>query len=220
MRSMYPKPLHLMWQFPMLYQQGVQNVLFSWRRIIGWMFNGLCSALIIFFFCTSGMQHQAFNPEGKTVGRDILGATMLSCVVWVVNLQMALSVSYFTMLQVIFIWASIFIWYLFLMIYGAFPASISTNAYRVFLEALAPAGSYWVLLIFVVISTLIPFFVYSALQMNFFPMYHEKIQWIRHDGQGQIDDPEFVNMVRQSSIRPSTVGFTARLAAKIRREKP
>ncbi|KAG7031431.1 putative phospholipid-transporting ATPase 9 [Cucurbita argyrosperma subsp. argyrosperma] len=205
-------------KFPMLYQQGVQNVLFSWARILSWMFNGLCSALIIFFFCTNGMKHQAFNPDGKTVGRDILGATMLSCVVWVVNLQMALSVSYFTLLQHIFIWASIFIWYLFLMIYGAFPANISGNAYRVFLEALAPAGSYWVLLIFVVISTLIPFFVYSALQVNFFPMYHEKIQWIRHDGKGQIDNPEFVNMVRQSSLKPTTVGFTARLAAKIRRD--
>ncbi|XVE91344.1 hypothetical protein REPUB_Repub01dG0001600 [Reevesia pubescens] len=199
-------------KFPLLYQEGVQNVLFSWRRIICWMFNGFYSAIIVFFFCSRALEHQAFNDAGKTAGREILGGTMYTCIVWVVNLQMALSISYFTLIQHIVIWGSIAFWYLFQFVYGALPPSFSTNAYRVFAEALAPAPSYWLTTLLVVIATLIPYFLYSAIQMRFFPMFHGMVQWIRHEGQS--NDPAYCEMVRQRSIRPTTVGFTARQAAR------
>ncbi|XP_009105419.1 putative phospholipid-transporting ATPase 9 [Brassica rapa] len=208
-------------KFPLLYQEGVQNVLFSWRRILGWMFNGFYSAVIIFFLCKSSLEPQAFTHQGKTPGKEILGGTMYTCIVWVVNLQMALAISYFTLIQHIVIWGSILVWYLFMTVYGELPSEISTSAYRVFVEALAPSLSYWVITLFVVVSTLLPYFIYSAVQMRFFPMYHGMIQWLRYEG--QCNDPEYCDMVRQRSIRPTTVGFTARLEAKkrsVRRSEP
>lgn len=206
-----PCYLHFIWQFPMLYQEGVQNILFSWRRIFSWMLNGFISAIIIFFFCTKAMEIQAFDEKGRTAGRDILGATMYTCVVWVVNLQMALAINYFTLIQHIVIWGSIALWYLFMLAYGAMSPSISENAYKVFVETLAPSPSFWIVTLFVSISTLIPFFSYSAIQMRFFPMYHEMVQWKRHEG--KTNDPEFIAMVRQESLQPTTVGSTARFAA-------
>ncbi|CAH2066222.1 unnamed protein product [Thlaspi arvense] len=208
-------------KFPLLYQEGVQNVLFSWKRILGWMFNGFYSAVIIFYLCKSSLQTQAFNNEGKTAGREILGSTMYTCIVWVVNLQMALAISYFTLIQHIVIWISILVWYFFIAVYGELPSRISTGAYRVFVEALAPSLSYWVVTLLVAVSTLMPYFIYSAVQMRFFPMYHGMIQWLRYEG--QCNDPEYCDMVRQRSIRPTTVGFTARLEAKkrsVRRSEP
>ncbi|KAF5745314.1 hypothetical protein HS088_TW07G00898 [Tripterygium wilfordii] len=202
-------------KFPLLYQEGVQNVLFSWRRILGWMFNGIYSAIIVFFFCTKALEHQAFNNDGKTVGMEILGTTMYTCIVWIVNLQLALSINYFTVIAHCVIWGSIALWYIFMMVYGALPASYSTTAYRVFVEALGSAPSYWFVTIFVAISALIPYFVYSAVQMQFFPMYHNMIQWIRYEGNSK--DPEYCDMVRQRSLRPTTVGFTARRAARTSR---
>ncbi|KAL1216326.1 putative phospholipid-transporting ATPase 11 [Cardamine amara subsp. amara] len=203
------------YKFPLLYQEGVQNLLFSWKRIIGWMLNGVFTALAIFFLCKESLKHQLYNPNGKTAGREILGGTMYTCVVWVVNLQMALAISYFTWVQHIVIWGSVAFWYIFLMIYGAIAPSFSTDAYKVFTEALAPALSYWLTTLFVMIFTLIPFFVFKSVQMRFFPGYHQMIQWIRYEGHS--NDPEFVEMVRQRSIRPTTVGFTARRAASVRR---
>lgn len=202
-------------QFPLLYQEGVQNLLFSWKRIIGWMFNGVFTALAIFFLCKESLKHQLYNPNGKTAGREILGGTMYTCVVWVVNLQMALAISYFTWVQHIVIWGSVAFWYIFLMIYGAIAPSFSTDAYKVFIEALAPAPSYWLTTLFVMFFALIPYFVFKSVQMRFFPGYHQMIQWIRYEGHS--NDPEFVEMVRQRSIRPTTVGFTARRAASVRR---
>ncbi|KAL0794464.1 hypothetical protein Bca101_065841 [Brassica carinata] len=203
------------YKFPLLYQEGVQNLLFSWKRITGWMFNGLISALAIFFICKQSQEHQLYNPNGKTAGREILGGTMYTCVVWVVNLQMVLAISYFTWVQHIVIWGSVALWYIFLMIYGAITPTFSTDAYKVFLEALAPAPSYWLTTLFVMIFALIPYFVFKSVQMRYFPGYHQMIQWIRHEG--QYNDPEFVEMVRQRSIRPMTVGSTARRAASVRR---
>ncbi|XP_042413371.1 putative phospholipid-transporting ATPase 9 [Zingiber officinale] len=200
-------------KFPMLYQEGVQNVLFSWSRILGWMFLGLCNANIIFFFCISAMQHQAFRRGGQVVGLEILGAVMYTCVVWVVNCQMALYITYFTLIQHIFIWGSIAVWYLFLVVYGAIPPSISTTAYLVFIEGLAPAPSYWIATLFVVTAAVIPYFTYSAIQMRFFPMYHNMIQWIRYEGKAE--DPDYCHMIRQRSVRPTTVGVSARLDVKL-----
>ncbi|XP_073147923.1 putative phospholipid-transporting ATPase 9 [Henckelia pumila] len=199
-------------KFPLLYQEGVQNLLFTWRRIIGWMLNGVCSALIIFFFCKESLSLPAFKKNGKIAEYQSLGATMYTCVVWVVNCQMALAISYFTLIQHIVIWGGIAFWYVFLLVYGAMSSNFSTTAYKVFVESLAPTPSFYVVTLFVVISALIPYYSYNAIQMRFFPMYHGMIQWIRHEGRS--DDPEYCDIVRQRSIRPTTVGFTARSLAR------
>ncbi|CAN6714240.1 unnamed protein product [Malus baccata var. baccata] len=207
-------------KFPLLYQEGAQNVLFSWLRILGWAMNGVVTATLVFFFCVVAMGSQAFRKGGQVVGLEIFGATMYSCVVWVVNCQMALSINYFTYIQHLFIWGGIIFWYIFQLAYGAIDPDISTTAYKVFIEACAPAPFYWLLTLFVLVTSLLPYFTYAAIQMRFFPMYHQMIQWIRTDGQS--DDPEFCQMVRQRSIRSTTVGYTARIEATSKRfvEKP
>ncbi|WVZ18018.1 hypothetical protein V8G54_005340 [Vigna mungo] len=198
-------------KFPLLYQEGVQNVLFSWKRILGWVFNGVLSATIIFFFCINAMENQAFRKEGEVADLEVLGATMYTCVVWVVNSQMALSISYFTYIQHLFIWGGIIFWYIFLIVYGTMDPTVSTTAYKVLIEACAPAPSYWLLTLLVLVASLLPYFAYSSIQMRFFPMFHQMIQWIRNDG--QTTDPEYVHVVRQRSIKHTTVGFTARFEA-------
>ncbi|KAJ0683293.1 putative P-type phospholipid transporter [Helianthus annuus] len=199
-------------KFPLLYQEGVQNTLFRWRRIFSWMLNGLFSGIIIFFLCMKSLNPDSYDKNGKTAGMEIVGATMYSCVVWVVNCQMALAVSYFTLIQHIFIWGGIFLWYLFLIVYGALPSSVSTTAYKVFVETLAPAPTYWLVTLFVVIASLIPYICFKAVQMRFYPGYHGMVQWIRHEGRA--NDPEYFQMVRQQSIRTTNVGFTARSIAR------
>lgn len=157
------------------------------------------------------MEHQAFRKGGEVVSLGVLGATMYTCVVWVVNCQMALSISYFTYIQHIFIWGGIMLWYIFLMAYGALDPTLSTNAYKIFIEACAPSPSYWIVTLLVLLSSLVPFFAFASIQMRFFPMFHQMIQWIKNDG--QTNDPEFCNVVRQRSIRHTTVGYTARFEA-------
>lgn len=165
----------LFFQYPLLYQEGVQNILFSWGRILGWMFNGIISSMIIFFLTINTMAVQAFRIDGQVADYSVLGVTMYSSVVWTVNCQMAISINYFTWIQHCFIWGSIAFWYLFLIIYGSLPPTFSTTAFQVLVETSAPAPLCWLTLFLVVFSALLPYFSYRAFQIKFSPMYHDII---------------------------------------------
>ncbi|KAL5793184.1 hypothetical protein ACOSP7_001778 [Xanthoceras sorbifolium] len=169
-------------KYPLLYQEGVQNVLFNWPRVLGWMSNGVISSIIIFFFTTNSIFNQAFRMDGHVVDYEVFGVAMYTCVVWVVNCQMALSINYFTWIQHFFIWGSIALWYIFLVVYGSFPTTVSTTAYMVLVEACAPSILYWFTTLLVVVSTLLPYFSYRAFQTRFRPMYHDIIQIRRLEG--------------------------------------
>ena len=146
------------------------------------MFNGFLSSIIIFFFTTKSMINQAFRRDGQVVDYEVLGVTMYTCVVWVVNCQMAISINYFTWIQHVFIWGSITFWYIFLVIYGSLPPEVSTTAYKVLVEHCAPSVLYWLVTLFVVIFTLLPYFCQRAFQTRFKPMYHDMIQRNRSEG--------------------------------------
>lgn len=157
-------------KFPLLYQEGVENVLFSWLGIVTWVFNGVFSSACIFFFCIPAMEHQAFHKDGQVVGLETLGTILCTCVVWVVNCQMAISINHLNYIQHLFIWGSIISWCIFLLVFGAMDPYVSTTAFMVFVEACAPSVSFWLLTLFVLVSTLLSYFVYLAVQMEFFPM--------------------------------------------------
>ncbi|KAF8037556.1 hypothetical protein BT93_B0438 [Corymbia citriodora subsp. variegata] len=163
-------------KYPLLYQEGARNILFSWCRILGWMANGVGSSIIIFFCTTNVMVEQAFRRDGRVADFEVLGVTMYTCVVWAVNCQMALSINYFTWIHHFFIWSSVAFWYIFMLIYGYISPTISTTAYMVFLEAATPSLLYWLSTLLVVVSTLLPYFSYRAFQTWLQPMPHDLIQ--------------------------------------------
>ncbi|GJM99809.1 hypothetical protein PR202_ga16944 [Eleusine coracana subsp. coracana] len=113
---------------------------------------------------------QAFRQNGQVAGLDALGVVMYTCIVWVVNCQMALSVNYFTIIQHIFIWGSIVV---------------------------------------------VPYFGYAAIQIRFFPMFHNKIQWKRY--LGKAEDPEVARQLssrHRTSSQQRMVGISARRDGK------
>ncbi|KAH0700719.1 hypothetical protein KY290_038030 [Solanum tuberosum] len=167
---------HLCLEFPKLYEEGTKNILFSWRRILGWMLNGVICSMIIFFGTTNSLVHQVFRKDGQPVDYGVLGVMMYTCVVWTVNCQMAISINYFTWIQHFFIWGSIAIWYVFLVVYGSLSPIISTTAYKILVEACAPSPFYWLVTLVVVVATLLPYVTHRAFQTEFHPMYHDQIQ--------------------------------------------
>ncbi|KAK9104462.1 hypothetical protein Scep_021306 [Stephania cephalantha] len=191
-------------KYPQLHQEGTHNILFSWRRILGWMLNGVSSSIIIFYFVTTSTFPQSFREDGRVAAYEALGVAMYTSVVWTVNCQMAVSINYFTWIQHVFIWGSIVLWYLFLLIYGSLPPLLSTTAYKVLVEACAPSPLYWFSTLLAVISTLLPYFSYKALQISFFPMYHDMINRMQ---------------LEASAASHSSVSATARVEDRIRQLK-
>lgn len=82
-------------QVPFDIPEVVQNILFGWKRIICWTLDGILNATTIFYFCIFSLETQAFRGDGEVVGFEILGATLYTCVVRVVNAQIVSCAVYF-----------------------------------------------------------------------------------------------------------------------------
>ncbi|KAG8084685.1 hypothetical protein GUJ93_ZPchr0010g9484 [Zizania palustris] len=200
-------------KYPMLYQEGPQNLLFRWTRLLGWMAYGVASAVIIFFLTSAALHHQAFRRGGEVVDLAVLGGTAYTCVVWAVNAQMMVTANYFTLVQHACIWGGVALWYLFLLAYGAITPITSTNYFMLFTDGLAAAPSYWAVTLLVPAAALLPYFTFASAKTWFFPDYHNKIQWLQHRG-SDADDPEFGQVLRQFSVRSTGVGVSARRDAR------
>lgn len=202
-------------QFPALYQQGPRNMFFDWNRIFGWMCNGLYTSLIVFFLNIIIFYDQAFISSGQTADMAALGTTMFTCVVWTVNCQIALTMSHFTWIQHLFIWGSIAMWYLFLLLYGMTSPLISKTAFHILTEALAPAPIYWSATLLVIVASTLPYFAHISFQRSFNPMDHHVIQEIKYYKR-DVEDQCMWTRERSKARQETKIGFTARVDAKIR----
>lgn len=201
-------------QFPAVYQQGPQNMFFRWGRILGWMINGVYSSLVVFFLVMGSLGLAAFQKNGQGAGLEEVGAVMYTCIVWVVNVQVAFALSYFTVIQHAVIWGSVALWYLFLVIYGYINPVYSTTAYKVFIETLAPAPMFWLITILVAVACVLPYTVYQAYQRMFHPMDHHVIQEI-HYMQKHITDPKMYKREKRKAVQKTKIGFSARVDANL-----
>ncbi|XP_042024546.1 probable phospholipid-transporting ATPase 4 [Salvia splendens] len=205
-------------QFPALYQQGPKNLFFDWMRIFGWMANGLYASLIIFFLNIIIFYDQAFRSGGQTADMTAVGTAMMTCVIWTVNVQIALAMSHFTWIQHVFIVASIATWYLFLLVYGEMQYSLEVNAFRILLEILAPAPIYWSTTLLVTIVCNLPYFAHISFQRSLNPLDHHIIQEIKYYKK-DIEDGHMWSRERSKARQKTKIGFSARVDAKIRQLK-
>ncbi|KAF5206120.1 Phospholipid-transporting atpase [Thalictrum thalictroides] len=202
-------------QFPALYQQGPKNLFFDWYRILGWMANGLYSSLIIFFLNIHIFYDQAFRLGGQTADMAVVGTTMFTSIIWAVNLQIALTMSHFTWIQHLFVWGSISTWYVFLLLYGLASPLVSGNAFRILLEALAPAPNFWTATLLIAVACNIPYIVHIAYQRSINPMDHHVIQEIKYFKK-DVEDHRMWTRERSRARQKTKIGFTARVDAKMR----
>ncbi|KAK2973130.1 hypothetical protein RJ640_012194 [Escallonia rubra] len=205
-------------QFPALYQQGSKNLFFDWYRIFGWIGNGVYTSLIIFVLNVTIFYDQAFRKEGQTEDMSVLGTTMFTSIISAVNCQIALTMSHFTWIQHILVWGSILAWYLFLLGFGQLSPEFSGNGYKILIEALLPAPSFWACTLLVTVVCNIPYFVHISFERCFHPMDHHIIQEIKYYKK-DVKDRRMWKRERTKARQETKIGFTARVDAKIRQLK-
>ncbi|EPS70075.1 hypothetical protein M569_04671, partial [Genlisea aurea] len=205
-------------QFPALYQQGPKNLFFDWPRIFGWLSNGLYTSFIVFYLNIVIFCNQAFRSGGQTADMVSVGTAMMTCVIWVVNCQIALTMSHFTWIQHILIWGSIATWYLFLIVYGEMKYSIKVDGFRVLVEVLAPAPIYWTTTVLATVLCNLPYLVHISYQRSFHPLDHGIIQEIKYYRK-DIEDGHMWNRECSKAREKTKIGFSVRVDAKIRQLK-
>ncbi|CAN6177804.1 unnamed protein product [Urochloa humidicola] len=203
-------------QFPALYQQGPKNLFFDWYRILGWMGNGLYSSLAIFFLNLCIFYDQAIRAGGQTADMAAVGTTMFTCIIWAVNMQIALTMSHFTWIQHLFVWGSITTWYLFILAYGM--TLRSRDNYQILLEVLGPAPIYWAATLLVTAACNIPYLIHISYQRSCNPLDHHVIQEIKYLKK-DVEDQTMWKRERSKARQKTKIGFTARVDAKIKQIK-
>lgn len=205
-----------MLQFPALYQQGPKNLFFDWYRILGWMGNGLYSSLAIFFLNLCIFYDQAIRAGGQTADMAAVGTAMFTCIIWAVNMQIALTMSHFTWIQHLFVWGSITTWYLFILSYGM--TLRSRDNYQILLEVLGPAPIYWAATLLVTAACNIPYLIHISYQRSCKPLDHHVIQEIKYLKK-DVEDQTMWKRERSKARQKTKIGFTARVDAKIKQIK-
>lgn len=199
-------------QFPALYQQGQRNICFSWKRIIGWILNGILASLSVFTLNVNILSPSSFDRNGSTADIEHIGTITYTCIIWTVNCQIALMISHFTWISHFLIWGSILCWYVFLYAYGTMT---STYTYRIFTGQIGDAPTYWAATLLVVMVALLPYFVHVVLQRSFFPMDDHIIQEMKYSGTDVSDNPMWLRE-QEKSKQLTQVGYSARVDSKIR----
>ncbi|KAK2966366.1 hypothetical protein RJ640_021510 [Escallonia rubra] len=201
-------------QFPALYQQGQKNIYFSWKRIIGWILNGILASLAIFLANIYILSPTAFRGDGEVADLAHIGAITYTCIIWTVNCQIALIITHFTWIQHCFIWGSILCWYMLLFLYGALPPKYSSEEFQLFTEAIGPAPMYWIATLLVVAVALLPYFIIMVIQRSFYPIDDHVIQEMKGSRTDIRDNPLWLRE-QENSKKITQVGFSARVDAMI-----
>ncbi|PIM99409.1 Phospholipid-translocating ATPase [Handroanthus impetiginosus] len=202
-------------KFPALYQQGQRNICFGWKRIIGWILNGILTSLTIFLLNIYALSPSAITKHGYTADMEHIGTITYTSIIWTVNCQVALMISHFTFISHILIWGSIICWYIFLYTYDILPPTYPKIVFHVFTEQIGPEPAYWIVTLIVVIVSLLPYFIHIVIQRSFFPMDDHIIQEMKYSGTDVSDGPMWLRE-QERSKQMTQVGYSARVDAKIR----
>ncbi|XP_048228563.1 probable phospholipid-transporting ATPase 4 isoform X2 [Ricinus communis] len=201
-------------QFPALYKQGQENIYFSWSRIVGWILNGTIASLLIFLANLYTLSPSALREQGNVADITHFGAIMYTCIIWTVNCQIALIITHFTWIQHLFIWGSILLWYIFLLVYGALPPAHSDRGFRIIVESIGSTPLYWLLTLLVVVVSLLPYFIHIVVQRSFYPMDDHVIQEMKHCRK-DVSGNQMWFREQLNAQKMTQIGFSARVEAKI-----
>eukprot|EP00250_Pteridium_aquilinum_P021090 c25023_g1_i2 orf=602-4156(+) len=202
--------------FPRLYKRGqVNGGNHLARRIISWMLNGSLQAAVCFFSVIYGYGDGKV-PErnsGRIVGLFTIGTTMYTCVLFVVNVQIAMIIQHWTWLHHLSIWGELVVWFIFLFVFGALPIKISGELHRLFLTVVANSSSFYRITLLTTILALLPSFTLQCLFRAFFPSDTQIVQeWERSPstrsrsttGRSR-QDLELMSLHLESSNKPSPI---------------
>lgn len=157
-------------KFPKLYNDGRLNRLFSYRVIGYWLLNGAVQSLIIFFFMVAAETGTLVSSSGKAIGMWGEGMTLMGSILWAVTLQLVLIICDFQWIIHLALWGSLLTWYIFLIIFGVIPPTVTpASYYYLFLDYVATMPSLWLLSLLATITALLPDFLVRTFTVIYRP---------------------------------------------------
>eukprot|EP01063_Lacrimia_lanifica_P020111 TRINITY_DN27471_c0_g1_i1.p1 TRINITY_DN27471_c0_g1~~TRINITY_DN27471_c0_g1_i1.p1 ORF type:complete len:1378 (+),score=457.58 TRINITY_DN27471_c0_g1_i1:174-4307(+) len=149
-RDIEPERILSLGQFPELYDEGRTGQCFNFLAFWGWSLTAIMQSAVCFFIPMLSLGDGIDSNEGGAVDMFWLGATAYTSVVWVVTLKSALITTSWTWVNHLTTWGSVFMWYVFLLVYGhawTSPLGIGPEWYRIYEIIFADPKHYFVVII-------------------------------------------------------------------------
>ncbi|GAA5813849.1 hypothetical protein MFLAVUS_007336 [Mucor flavus] len=139
-------------KYPQLYRMGLRNDKFKVWRFWLTIVDSIFQSAVCFFFPYMLLVGGAIDPNGfDSNGLYEIGTIVSSISVCVANFFVALSLYSFTWIQALIIFLSIFVYYIFVVVYSQFNTFIFAGHLRLF-----GTGLYWLILILTCVACFIP----------------------------------------------------------------
>jgi magnesium-transporting ATPase (P-type) len=167
-----PRILHLD-QFPELYQDGIKNRLFNTKEFWKYTFTALIHSLMLFYLPMLAASDMEEPETGLAYGLSGHGITAYTAVLLVVTLKCGLETNTWTIINAGMCVASVYLWFLFLIIYCVvfeyFP-SFQDSAFWYGADTRALShGVCWLVVIVVTVMSLLRDFSYKCYKRNYNP---------------------------------------------------
>uniref|UniRef100_A0A8C0W769 Phospholipid-transporting ATPase n=1 Tax=Castor canadensis TaxID=51338 RepID=A0A8C0W769_CASCN len=205
--SLFDQDVNETWsqRFPELYEPGQHNLYFNKKEFMKCLVHGIYSSFVL-FFVPMGTIYDSERNDGRDLS-DFQSFSLIvqTTLIWVVTVQIALKITYWTMISHFFIWGSLGVYFCILFFLYSDGLCVLFPSIFHFLGVarnVMNQPQMWLCLILSVVLCMVPVIGYQFLKPLFWPLSVDKVFGrIRHCMKHPLSPPVRVRMKHPSSRR-------------------
>jgi len=156
---------------PELYGNGPANGSFNLRIFAFWSLQGVLHSMVVFWTATEFMDSKSIYGNGHTVGFWTTCSTMFTSIVVIATFKMMLETRTWTKWSILAFVLSLFLWFLWLLVYGVLPPDMGTlndDVYGVPAVGMA-MPQWWFITVIALTLAMIPDVLYKYITRMYLP---------------------------------------------------
>ncbi|XP_069910071.1 phospholipid-transporting ATPase FetA isoform X2 [Oryctolagus cuniculus] len=178
--SLFDQDVNDTWSlcFPELYEPGQLNLYFNKKEFMKCLIHGIYSSLVLFFI-PMGAVYNSERSDGKEIS-DYQSFSLIvqTSLIWVVTTQIALKITYWTVISHFFIWGSLGIYFcLLFLLYSDGLCQMFPNVFQFpgVARNTLNQPQMWLSIVLIVVLCMLPVIGYQFLKPLFWPVSVDKI---------------------------------------------
>lgn len=168
---------HALMAVPELYENSRRGKYFTMKRFIAYMIDGTYQGLVAFFFITYAYNTTTPRRDGYDVTMYEFSTVMTFATVIAANLYHGLNIRVWNWWVLFSVLLGIVLILCYTAVYAAFkPGLLVTDLYG-YNNFLWPAAYFWLGLLFAVVLSLLPRYLYRYVSENYYPSNVDVLRW-------------------------------------------
>ncbi|GJP32690.1 hypothetical protein CLOM_g17291 [Closterium sp. NIES-68] len=165
-------------RYPRLYAESQHNRLFTPGAIGVAMGKGMVQAAILFALSFLPLLLSASGTDGRVLDLTAQGSILFTALVLTVNLELAATIQYWTVIHHVCVWGSIVLWFVFLAVVSYLPPTW-VSSFHGMAPMLLLRPSYYLIVLVATVGALLPTFAALTITRHLAPTDVEIVQEVQ-----------------------------------------